>query len=176
MVLVAPLDVAVPEGVVNWWYHYYAHGYGIEIVNPRPIHFTVSTAHETPDFSQYRYKYRICHPQLGSNVKIGRSIVLIKTVIGASGAERPYLSSTAFIVGYFRVIRQDENWLYMDPNDSLLLLENPIQVNLEWARRLLPSKPPGYWTGEQLVAKFGRSTRNCHINSESLRPVLWELS
>jgi len=176
MAVVSQINPVVSDGVVNWWYHYYSYGDGKRIIDRKPVYFTVSPHHQTPDFSNRRYNYKICHPQIGSNVSVGKSIVLVKTAIGRRRVDPPYMPAAEFIVGYFRVSGKDDTWLHMDPNDSLLLLQDPILVNLDWARRLLPTKSSNYWKVEQLSAKFGRSTRNCHANPQGVNLAVSELA
>jgi len=145
-------------------------------VTPRPVDFTVATYKRTPHFADWKYDYRSCHPQIGPSVTPGKSIVLIKTTIGRCNVAERYLVPTAFVVGYFRVLARDERWLYMDRDDSLLLLDNPIRLDHHWATMLLRGKKEAYWEGaNNLTAKIGSSTRNRHAKPDELEFALVEL-
>jgi hypothetical protein len=165
-----------PE-VPNWWYHYYASGYGSRIGSPRDVDFILSKKKWTPDFAELTYQCDICRPQIGATVVAGKSVVIVKTSIGMTHPNPGNLMSTPFIVGYFRVANLKDGVVSMDPEDSLLLLSNPIKINLEAAQSYLPNKAPEYWkdTSRSFAAKIGSSTRNRRIGVREAELIISEL-
>ena len=100
----------------------------------------------------------------------------MKTSIGKRNVAEGYLWPTAFVVGYYRVLAKDDRWLFMDRDDSLLLLDNPIRLDDTWAKMLLPGKRKGYWEdSDHLTARIGSSTRNRHSKPLELEFAISEL-
>lgn len=168
----------IHHDVSNWWYHYYSRGENQKISTLCPTHFALSDKKCTPDFGKLIYNYGICHPQIGATVTARKSIVLMKTTIGCSNSEQGVLCKSPYIVGYFRVGEIDTNQeiIYMDPVDSLLILGNPIKLDSALARKLFPEKPKGYWDSpEFFVQRVGSTLRNRKAKYEEVRIILEEL-
>lgn len=166
----------VYSDVTNWWYHFYSRGENAKFRKLSPIHFILAEHKVTPDFENYLYNYAICHPQIGKNITPSKSIVILKTTVGMQAPPKGYFEKATFIVGYYRVSKLSDECIIMDRDHSLLLLDDPIKIDLIWAKKLFPRKPNNYWSSERdLVRKIGTTTRNCHIEEEALRLVLQEL-
>lgn len=166
------------QDVPNWWYHYYSRGVDRRIKKLSREHFLLHPNKATPDFENFIYNYGICHPQIGESVVPTKSIVVLKTTVGLKNAPAGFLEKAQFIVGYFRVFEVDRKnkIIVMDRKDSLLLLDNPIKIDVEWAKKLFPEKRDEYWQPiSSLVRKVGSITRNKHIGCKELRMVLSEL-
>lgn len=164
--------------VPNWWYHYYSIALDKKIKQIQPGCFLLHPHKSTPDFRNYRYDYGICHFQIGKDVFPGKSIVVLKTAIGLRNAPRGFVKKSQFINGYFRVYSVDRNeqCIIMDKEDSLLLLNDPIRIDVDWAQRLFPEKNKRYWMSfDNLVRKIGSVTRNRHIKERELMLILKEL-
>ena len=83
-----------------------------------------------------------------------------------------------YIVGYFRVEKIDKKReiICMDPCDSLLLLNNPIELDSNLAKKLFPKKTSGYWDCPELfVRRVGSTLRNKKATTHELKIVLAEL-
>lgn len=168
----------IHDEVANWWYHYYSKGENVRISSLCPSHFTLSDRKCTPDFENLTYEYGICHPQIGETVTPTRSIVLMKTTIGCTNPAQGCLSKSPYIVGYFRVEKVDKKRgiIWMDPNDSLLLLNSPIELDANLAKELFPNKPSGYWDRPEIfVRRVGSTLRNKKATAHELKIVLSKL-
>jgi len=164
--------------VANWWYHYYSRGENAKIRSLCSKDFALSEKKCTPDFENLVYDYGICHPQIGANLTAKKSIVLMKTTVGCSNSERGVLSKSPYVVGYFRVakIDKEQEIMYMDPLDSLLLLDNPIKLNLNLAKKLFPEKEKSFWGSSELfVRRVGSMLRNRKARPHEIRIILSEL-
>lgn len=143
-----------------------------------PKHFLLATEwpyfKKTPDFAQYIYDSRICHRQIGEDVTEKKSIVVIKTTVGISFPSRGCLEKAPYIVGYFRVAENKDGLIFMDRNDSLLLLDDPIKIDRKWAIRLFPEKPLHCWSDPTRILR-NMTLRNCHIKHHQLQIILEEL-
>jgi hypothetical protein len=151
--------------VNNCWYHYYASGTQRKIRNPIDVDFTLARYKITPDFARLLYNFEMCHWQIGSAVTEKKSIVVVKTSIGTANPPPGYLSTRTYIVGFFRVYAVKDGNIVMDPQESLLLLSDPIEVNDKLARTLFPKKGMDYWDSPKrtLAAKLGSITRNRYL-------------
>lgn len=160
----------------NWWYHYYSWGFNRRIRNQRPTDFTLAPYKVTPDFGRLTYNFEICHPQL-ANVVERKSLIAIKTAIGMSTSPRGFLRTKTCIVGFMRVGAVKNGSILMDPNDSLLLFSQPLELTLEIAKKLFPGRPPAYWDNPSrtLSAKLGSLTRNRRLESAQAEYILTEL-
>ena len=169
---------AIYSDVSNWWYHYYSRGFNKKVFELSPLDFVLAEYKVTPDFSNLIYEYSLCHPQIGRdrNLTPGKSIVILKTTVGMPNPSRYCLRTTPFIVGYYRVKEVKSDCILMDAKDSLLILDNPIQITLDLAKKLFPDRPNGYWSNERTLAqKVGQITRNRHAKERELRTILPEL-
>ncbi len=163
--------------VTNWWYHYYSVGLDEEIKEVSKEQFLLHPCKFTPDFSNYTYNYGICHFQIGYDVVPGKSIIFLKTTIGKKNAPSGFIEKSQYVTGYFRVyaINRDEEYIVMDKEDSLLLLDDPIKIDVNWAKKLFPEKDKDYWEASNLVQKIGSMTRNRHIKGREAKMLLEEL-
>ena len=164
--------------VPNWWYHYYSIGLDEKIPKVSKECFLLHPDKFTPDFRNYRYDYGICHFQIGHDVLPGKSIVVLKTTIGQRNAPLGFVEKAQFVTGYFRVysINRDEEYITMDKEDSLLLLDDPIRIDIDWAKKLFPEKEDSYWMPlKNFIQKIGSITRNRHIKKKELILILREL-
>ena len=160
----------------NWWYHYYSWGFGRRIRVQRPVDFTLAPYKVTPDFGRLIYNFEICHPQLGQ-VTERKSLIVIKTAIGMSNPPSGYLRTRSYIVGFMRVDEVKDGNIIMDPNDSLLLLSQPMELNFETARTVFPHRPLSYWNDHRrtLAAKLGSLTRNRRLEPSGAEHLCAEL-
>jgi hypothetical protein len=160
----------------NWWYHYYSWGFGRRIRVHRPVDFTLAPYKITPDFGRLIYNFEVCHPQLGQATE-RKSLIVIKTAIGMSNPPSGYLRTRSYIVGFMRVEELKDGNIIMDPNESLLLLSQPLELNIDTVRRLFPQQPLSYWNDGKrtLAAKLGSLTRNRRIEPSEAEHVCTEL-
>lgn len=168
----------VYSDVPNWWYHYYSIGLDKKISEVSKECFLLHPKKSTPDFRNYRYDYGICHFQIGQDIVPGKSIVILKTTIGQKNAPPGLVEKSQFVTGYFRVysINLDEEYITMDKEDSLLLLDDPIGIDIDWAKKLFPEKENSYWmSSRSFVQKIGSMTRNRHVRKKELILILREL-
>lgn len=168
----------VYSDVPNWWYHYYSIGSDEKISKVSKECFLLHPDKFTPDFRNYRYDYGICHFQIGQHVVPGKSIVVLKTTIGQRNAPSGFVEKSQFVTGYFRVhsINRDKKYITMDKEDSLLLLDDPIKIDIDWAKKLFPEKENSYWMpSKNFIQKIGSMTRNRHIKKRELILLLREL-
>lgn len=167
----------VYSDVPNWWYHYYSIGVDKEFARVSKEYFCLHPSKRTPDFRNYRYNYGICHFQIGYDVVPKKSIVILKTTIGKKNAPSGFVEKSQFVTGYFRVqtINRDEEYITMDKGDSLLLLDDPIRIDIDWAKKLFPEKENRYWKPMSFTQKIGSITRNRHIKKREITLILREL-
>lgn len=166
------------ENVDNWWYHFYSQGVDEKIEKLRPSDFALSYEKCTPNFAELIYDYGICHPQIGASITPKQSIVLMKTTVGCTNAGKGHIKKSPYIVGYFRVGKIDKKSeiIFMDPSDSLLLLDNPIKLDSDFAKKLFAEKEQGYWDDPELfVRRLGSTLRNRKARSHEIKLVLTEL-
>lgn len=174
----ALINPNIYDDVPNWWYHYYSKGDNEKFVKSSPEHFSLSSEKITPDFSNHIYNYGVCHHQIGENVFPGKSIVIMKTTVGCNYQSRVFVNKHPYITGYFRVhkINRENELIYMDPSDSLLLLDNPIKLDAELAKKLFVNKASGYWDEPELfVRRLGSTLRNRMARPDEVRIVVEEL-
>lgn len=161
--------------IVDWWYHYYSRGFGKDKSKYVNNDFMLASYKSTPDFINYNYEPCRCHYQIGQNISIG-SVVVMVTTVGNQTKEK-------YITGYYTVKKlgnwktiQRKGWkkskktrriVLMDRNDSLLLLDNPIEIDIDLAKELFPKpdKKKNYWEKNNLTfaQKIGYTLRNCHL-------------
>lgn len=149
--------------MVNWWYHYYSDSENAEVKALAPSCLKLSRRKLTPDFGDFVYEYGICHPQIGQSVTPGKSIVLLKTTAIHVDPQINEIVKMPFVVGYFRVskINEQEELIYMDPSESLLLLGDPIKLDQGLAKVLFSDKHERYWDDPKLfVRRIGSTLRN----------------
>jgi len=177
MLIEKKMPIVYPD-VANWWYHYYSKGENQKKCRLCPEHFALSDRKCTPDFANLVYDYGICHPQIGATVTAGKSIVLMKTTVGCSSSDQENIVKSPYIVGYFRVGKMDtkRELIFMDPCDSLLLLDDPIKLDSNLAKKLFREKEKDYWDCPKLfVRRLGSTLRNKKASPHEIKIVLAEL-
>lgn|SRR5438477_1129705 len=168
---------AVFSTVRNCWYHYYSYGSKRRMRVPTDIDFSLASYKRTPDFLRLLYNFEICHWQIGKAVRPGKSIVIVKTSVGSANATRDFMPTKPYVVGFFRVAAVQSGFITMDPDESLLLLSNPIEITLEMAKQLFPSKQADYWerSSPSFAAKVGSITRNKYLETFQTEFLVKEL-
>jgi hypothetical protein len=164
------------SNVPHWWYHYYSKGYRAKLAKVTPRDLCLSEHKRTPDFRNYSYCYGICHGQIGNTAVVGETYVLMKTTVGVPHPPLGCLPTTSYIVGYFLVKEIDRSscTITMDPNDSLLLLADPIRITRRVASRLFDLKP-NHLGGRSFSQVLGSKTRNKHASLRDVRMITGEL-
>jgi hypothetical protein len=170
--------VRIYNDVANWWYHYYSDSENAEAKALAPTCLKLSRRKLTPDFGDFVYEYGICHPQIGQSVTSGKSIVLLKTTAIHVDPQINETVKMPFVVGYFRVskINEQEELIYMDPSESLLLLGDPIKLDQGLAKALFSDKHEGYWDDPKLfVRRIGSTLRNRMARPYEVEIIVREL-
>ncbi|MFA4956780.1 MAG: hypothetical protein WC556_07375 [Candidatus Methanoperedens sp.] len=176
----------------DWWYHYNSRGLGEDKSRYLNKDFMLKKGKDTPDFIKYEYKPCKCHYQIGQNINIG-SVVVMVTTVGNRTKEK-------YITGYYTVKKlgnckpiERKKWkeskkttisiVFMDKNDSLLVIDNPIKIDIDLAKKLFP-KPDknNYWEitnekndGQSFIQKVSSTTRNCHLTADQKKIILGKL-
>lgn len=164
---------------VDWWYHYISRGLGKDEGKYVNNDFMLASCKYTPDFANYEYHPRICHYQIGQTANVGSTVVMA-TSVGNKKTEK-------YITGCYKV-KKVGSWipikvgktravLCMNKDDSLLLLDNPIKIDVNLAKRLFPNKRKNYWEekDETLAQKIGSTLRNCHLTPNQKDIIITEL-
>lgn len=168
--------------MANWWYYYYCRGYDKDKKTYNNEDFALATNKVTPDFFNCKYEPVKCHLQIGQNIQVG-SIVVLNTTIGKSNKKR-------FITGYFTVeevggskpLGQTEGKstcspIIMDRNKSLLLLDNPIEIDYKYASKLFSEELNSWKKNSQtLLQNISSKTRNSHLTTEQKRIIMSDLN
>lgn len=171
-------DVKIYSDVSNWWYHYYSDSENEQMKRFTAGCLKLSRNKFTPDFENYVYEYGICHPQIGQSITPGKSIVLLKTIATHLDQNGEEVVKMPYVVGYFRVLKADKNeeLIYMDPSDSLLLLGDPIKLDRILAKTLFSEKPEGYWDcADSFVRRVGSTLRNRMARPHEVEIIVKEL-
>lgn len=171
--------------IVDWWYHYVSSSLIKDKSKYVNNDFILASHKFTPDFANYNYHPEICHYQIGQTANIG-SIVVMVTTVGNKNKKK-------YITGYYKIKKigkwvpiKREDWkkpkrtrdiVYMDKNDSLLLLDDPIEINRQLAKRLFTEKDKNYWEDDDMTfaQKIGYTTRNCHLTPNQKDIIITEL-
>ncbi|MHA1232180.1 MAG: hypothetical protein ACTSPQ_16210 [Candidatus Helarchaeota archaeon] len=164
--------------MTDWWYFYYSRG-KLDKEKFEPSDFALDHDKETPDFKNLKYEPMICHHQIGENIQIG-SVIVLTTTVGNKNKNR-------YITGYFVVKSLGElqnhpkhnkkiyNPLYMDPENSLLLLDNPIKIDKEWVDLLYPGEYDKNSQEKKLLQFISPKTRNSKLKEHQKSLIIKEL-
>ena len=155
--------------MTDWWYYYYSRGYNRNKSTFENHDFALVTYKVTPDFKNYKYEPIKCRFQIGQNIQVG-SIVVLNTTVGKKIKNR-------FITGYYTVEEVGDlkpsiatrgkftcSPIIMNKNKSLLLLDNPIEIDYDYASKLFPEDISKWEKNSRtLVENISSKTRNTHL-------------
>ncbi|MHA1380163.1 MAG: hypothetical protein ACTSRG_17455 [Candidatus Helarchaeota archaeon] len=167
--------------MADWWYYYYCRGINKDKSTYDISDFALATYKVTPDFANYKYEPIKCRFQIGQNIQKG-SVVILNTTVGKKNKKR-------FITGYYTVERVGNSQpsiatkgkftcspIYMDKDNSLLLLDNPIEINYDYALKLFPEEMDKWERNNRsLLENLSSKTRNNHLSKFQKKTIITDL-
>lgn len=167
--------------MADWWYYYYCRGYNRDKTTYENCDFALATYKVTPDFANYKYEPIKCHFQIGQNIQVG-SVVVLNTTVGKRNKKR-------FITGYYTVEEVGDSKpsiatkgqftcspIIMNRNKSLLLLDDPIEIDYNYALKLFPEEMPDWEKNSRtLIENISSKTRNKHLTRNQKDIIISDL-